>query len=301
MTETPDPLAGSYYVESLTNELEAAAWAYLDEIEAMGGTLAAIEGGFQQRQIQEAAYRVQRAIESGDQVVVGVNRFRDDEVTTPALHRIDPDGERRQIERVRRVRAERSAEAWTAAMDRLEATARGDGNLMPPILDGGPRLRHGRRDQRPAAGRLGRAPRAHHGLTDPSGIRQWPCQRPSAPSSQHLEPGDPVRGTGGVGGRRRRCSSSGASLDSAIVRCGMTSSNAPAVRRVVREPARRIASVSAGERRVRLGREVDDAPGTARRARSAHRTARCAAAIAASVAPDGRARSRGRRGTGRGP
>ena len=74
VTETPDPLAGSYYVESLTNELEAAAWAYLDEIEAMGGTLAAIEGGFQQRQIQEAAYRVQRAIESGEQVVVGVNR-----------------------------------------------------------------------------------------------------------------------------------------------------------------------------------------------------------------------------------
>ena len=135
VTETPDPLAGSYYVESLTNELEAAAWAYLDEIEAMGGTLAAIEGGFQQRQIQEAAYRVQRAIESGDQVVVGVNRFRDDEITTPKLQRIDPDGERRQVERVRRVRAERSADAWTAAMDRLEAVARGDGNLMPPILE----------------------------------------------------------------------------------------------------------------------------------------------------------------------
>ena len=107
VTETPDPLAGSYYVESLTNELEAAAWAYLDEIEAMGGTLAAIEGGFQQRQIQEAAYRVQQAIESGEQVVVGVNRFRDDEVSTPPLQRIDPEGERRQIERVRRVRAER--------------------------------------------------------------------------------------------------------------------------------------------------------------------------------------------------
>ena len=71
VTETPDPLAGSYYVETLTNQLEAAAWSYLDEIEAMGGTLAAIEGGFQQRQIQEAAYRVQQAIESGDQVVVG--------------------------------------------------------------------------------------------------------------------------------------------------------------------------------------------------------------------------------------
>jgi methylmalonyl-CoA mutase N-terminal domain/subunit len=135
VTETPDPLAGSYYVESLTNELEAAAWGYLDEIESMGGTLAAIDGGFQQRQIQEAAYRVQQAIESGDQVVVGVNRFRDDEVHTPSLQRIDPEGERRQIERVRRIRAERSADAWGAAMDRLEATARGDGNLMPPIVD----------------------------------------------------------------------------------------------------------------------------------------------------------------------
>jgi methylmalonyl-CoA mutase N-terminal domain/subunit len=135
VTETPDPLAGSYYVESLSNELEAAAWAYLNEIDALGGTLAAIEGGFQQRQIQESAYRVQRAIESGEQVVVGVNRFRDDEVSTPPLQRIDPDGERRQVERVQRVRAERSAAAWTAAMDRLETVARGDGNLMPPILD----------------------------------------------------------------------------------------------------------------------------------------------------------------------
>jgi methylmalonyl-CoA mutase, N-terminal domain len=134
VTETPDPLAGSYYVESLTNELEAAAWAYLDEIEGLGGTLAAIERGFQQREIQEAAYRVQRAIDSGDQIVVGVNRFRDDEVTTPAIHTIDPDGARRQIERVQRVRAERSAEAWTSAMDELERVARDDGNLMPAIL-----------------------------------------------------------------------------------------------------------------------------------------------------------------------
>jgi methylmalonyl-CoA mutase N-terminal domain/subunit len=101
----------------------------------MGGTLAAIEGGFQQRQIQEAAYRVQRAIESGEQVVVGVNRFRDDQISTPPLHTIDPEGERRQIERVRRVRADRSAETWSAAMDRLEATAAGEGNLMPSILE----------------------------------------------------------------------------------------------------------------------------------------------------------------------
>src|SRR5258705_13542686 len=98
----------------------------------MGGTLAAIEGGFQQRQIQEAAYRVQRAIESGEQVVVGVNRFRDDEVTTPSIHRIDPDGERRQVERVRQVRAERAAEARTAALGRLAAGARGGGNPRAP-------------------------------------------------------------------------------------------------------------------------------------------------------------------------
>jgi methylmalonyl-CoA mutase N-terminal domain/subunit len=135
VTETPDPLAGSYYVESLSNELEAAAWAYLDEIEALGGTLTAIERGFQQREIQEAAYRVQRAIDEGDQVVVGVNRFRDDAVHTPPTHRIDPDGERRQVERVRRVRAERSETAWTGAMDELERVAREDGNLMPAIVE----------------------------------------------------------------------------------------------------------------------------------------------------------------------
>ncbi len=134
VTETPDPLAGSYYVESLTNELEAAAWAYLDEIDGLGGTLAAIERGFQQREIQEAAYRVQRAVDSGDQVVVGVNKFRDDEVSTPPTHRIDPEGERRQIEGVRRIRSERSAEAWEAAMDELERVAVDDGNLMPAIL-----------------------------------------------------------------------------------------------------------------------------------------------------------------------
>jgi methylmalonyl-CoA mutase N-terminal domain/subunit len=135
VTETPDPLAGSYLVESLSNELEAAAWTYLDEIESLGGTLAAIEKGFQQREIQEAAYRVQRAIDTGDQIVVGVNRFTDDEVTTPPTQRIDPEGERRQVERVRRVRAERSAEGWTAAMDELERVARADGNLMPAILE----------------------------------------------------------------------------------------------------------------------------------------------------------------------
>ena len=136
VTETPDPLAGSWFVESLTDELEAAATAYLDEIDAMGGTLAAIEGGFQQRQIQESAYRVQREIERGDRIVVGVNRFRDDEAgARPALLRIDPEGERRQVESLRRVRAGRDAAAWEAAMRRLEDEARGEANLLPSIIE----------------------------------------------------------------------------------------------------------------------------------------------------------------------
>jgi methylmalonyl-CoA mutase N-terminal domain/subunit len=137
VAETPDPLAGSYFVESLTTGLERAAQEYLDEIDAMGGTLAAIEGGFQQRQIQESAYRVQQAIERGDLVVVGVNRYRDDEAgeAKAPIQRIDPEGERRQIERVRRVRAERDPAACGAALDRLEAAARGTDNLLPPMIE----------------------------------------------------------------------------------------------------------------------------------------------------------------------
>jgi methylmalonyl-CoA mutase, N-terminal domain len=137
VTETPDPLAGSYFVEALTTELERAARAYLDEIDAMGGTLAAIEAGFQQRQIQESAYRVQQAVESGDLVVVGVNRYRDDAAgeAKAALQRIDPEGERRQVERVRRVRSERDPEAWSASLERLERAARGNENLVPPMID----------------------------------------------------------------------------------------------------------------------------------------------------------------------
>src|SRR6266540_4312849 len=135
VTETPDPLAGSYYVESLSNELEAAAWAYLDEIESLGGTLAAIERGFQQREIQEAAYRVQRAIESGDQVVVGVNRFQDEASITPPIQRIGPEGERRQVEALQQVRAERDPAAWSSALARLEDCARGEENVMPALIE----------------------------------------------------------------------------------------------------------------------------------------------------------------------
>jgi methylmalonyl-CoA mutase, N-terminal domain len=135
VTETPDPLGGSYYVESLTTALEEAANAYLEEITAMGGTLAAIEGGFQQRQIQESAYRVQQEIERGDRVVVGVNRFRDEVSTSPPLQRIDPEGERRQVEGLHRVRAERDPAVWEAALRRLEDAARGDDNVLPAMIE----------------------------------------------------------------------------------------------------------------------------------------------------------------------
>ena len=135
VTETPDPLAGSYLVETLTNEIETAAWGLLDEIDALGGTLPAIEAGFQQRRIQEAAYRVQREIERGERVVVGVNRYRDEEHASAPTLRIDPQGERDQVERLRRVRAERDPAAWAATMARLDDAARGDVNLVDPILE----------------------------------------------------------------------------------------------------------------------------------------------------------------------
>jgi methylmalonyl-CoA mutase, N-terminal domain len=132
---TPDPLAGSYYVERLTDQLEDAANDYLSQIDAMGGAIKAIDGGFQQREIQEAAYRTQREVESGEQVVVGVNRFRDDEVHTPELQRIDPAGERQQVERLMRVRLVRDVGAWERAMDALHERASTDANVMPAIID----------------------------------------------------------------------------------------------------------------------------------------------------------------------
>jgi methylmalonyl-CoA mutase N-terminal domain/subunit len=136
VTETPDPLAGSYYVETLTNQLESAANAYLEEIEALGGTLAALETGYQQRQIQESAYRVQREVEAGEKVVVGVNRWVEEAAPhPPRIQRIDPAAEREQAEGVRRVRAGRDPGAWERALARLEEHARGEENLLPAIVE----------------------------------------------------------------------------------------------------------------------------------------------------------------------
>jgi methylmalonyl-CoA mutase N-terminal domain/subunit len=134
VADTVDPLAGSYAVEQLTSDLERLASDYIAKIDAMGGTLRAIETGYIQREIQEAAYRFQRAVETGDAVVVGVNRFQIDESAAPPTLRVDPAVERAQIERVRAVRERRDNDAAESALARLEEAARGTENLLPYIL-----------------------------------------------------------------------------------------------------------------------------------------------------------------------
>ncbi|HEY9285022.1 MAG TPA: methylmalonyl-CoA mutase family protein [Pyrinomonadaceae bacterium] len=134
VADTVDPLAGSYAVEHLTGELERLASEYVEKIDAMGGMLRAIETGYVQREIQEAAYRHQRAVETEDAVVVGLNRFRVEEEDAVTTLRIDPAVERAQIERLRALRARRDADGTSAALARLEDAARGTENLLPHIL-----------------------------------------------------------------------------------------------------------------------------------------------------------------------
>jgi len=133
--QTIDPLAGSYYVESLTNQIEARAGEYLDKIEAMGGMLKAIERGFVQQEIQNAAYEHQRKVDNHEAIVVGVNAFELDEEKPIPLQRIDEALERKQVERLRALRARRDQAKWQAALKQVEDTARGAGNLMPAIVE----------------------------------------------------------------------------------------------------------------------------------------------------------------------
>jgi len=132
---TADPFGGSYYVEYLTDELERAALALITEIDGLGGALVAIEQGFVQDAIEESAYRYQQAVERGEEVVVGVNAFRDPgEAVEPPLHRLDPAIERNQVARTRAVRAAREATAAAAALDAVRAGARtGEVNLLEPM------------------------------------------------------------------------------------------------------------------------------------------------------------------------
>jgi methylmalonyl-CoA mutase N-terminal domain/subunit len=134
VANTVDPVGGSYTIEAMTNRLESEARAILERIDRMGGTLAAIEAGVVQREIQDAAYTAQQAIDRGEAVVVGVNRFEDDSGPSIEIFRVDPEVERGQVDRVRAVRAGRSAADWQAAIDAVDRAARDGGNLVPPIV-----------------------------------------------------------------------------------------------------------------------------------------------------------------------
>jgi methylmalonyl-CoA mutase N-terminal domain/subunit len=136
VADTVDPLAGSYYVEALTNEIEKEVWKYLDKIEAMGGMLAAIEAGYPQKQIQDSSYSYQKEIDSGEQVIVGVNKFQvQEDLSHLKTLKVSPEGEAQQNERLRRVKAERDTTAVQTALAKVKETAASDGNLMPPILE----------------------------------------------------------------------------------------------------------------------------------------------------------------------
>jgi methylmalonyl-CoA mutase N-terminal domain/subunit len=144
VANTVDPLAGSYAVEKLTNEIEAKALEYLRKIEALGGMVRAIESGYVQREIQQAAYEYQRAVEAGGRVVVGVNRYVDEASASPCtgrygasppLLRIDPEIERAQVDGLAKLRARRNGTLVETALRAVEETARSDRNLLPAILD----------------------------------------------------------------------------------------------------------------------------------------------------------------------
>ncbi len=135
VTDTIDPLGGSYYIEALTNELEKRAREYLNKIDDMGGAVAAIERGFMQREIHHAAFAYQREIESKERIIVGLNNFTADYEPPGDILKVNPAVEEKQRARVARVRAERDQQAAHQSLARVEQAARDGSNLMPPIID----------------------------------------------------------------------------------------------------------------------------------------------------------------------
>jgi methylmalonyl-CoA mutase N-terminal domain/subunit len=130
-----DPCAGSYAIEAMTSRIEADATVLLDRIDALGGTLAAIDAGYIQRQIQDAAYRAQQAVDEGTAVVVGVNQYTEAAGAAAPVFRLDAASERRQMDRVRAMRAGRRDDAWRAAVAAVDRAARGGENLVPVIIN----------------------------------------------------------------------------------------------------------------------------------------------------------------------
>ena len=135
VTETVDPLGGSYYVEALTNEIEQKALEYLSKIDDFGGAVEAIERGYMQREIQNAAFTYQREIESKERIIVGVNDFTSGDEPPSDILKVNPAIEEKQRARIAKIRTERDQVAANRALMHIEETARGDGNLMPAIID----------------------------------------------------------------------------------------------------------------------------------------------------------------------
>jgi methylmalonyl-CoA mutase N-terminal domain/subunit len=134
-TATADPLGGSFYIEALTDELERRAWELIAQVDELGGAVEAIERGFVQQEIENAAFQWQQEVESGDRVIVGVNRYTVESEPEVELHSIDPAAEKRQLERTARLRSERNAEAAAAALARVRAAARGTDNMLHPMRE----------------------------------------------------------------------------------------------------------------------------------------------------------------------
>jgi methylmalonyl-CoA mutase N-terminal domain/subunit len=134
-TDTADPLGGSFFIEDLTNELEQNARELIERVDELGGAVAAIEQGFVQQEIEQAAFAYTQQVEAGDRVIVGVNRYAEPESESIELHRLDPEAERRQLERTARVRAERNADDVAGALERVREAARGEANLLPPMRE----------------------------------------------------------------------------------------------------------------------------------------------------------------------
>jgi len=135
VTDTIDPLGGSYYIENLTHEIEKKALEYLGKIDDLGGAVAAIERGYMQREIQNAAFMYQREIETKNRIIVGVNEFTSGDVPPGDILKVNPAIEQKQRARIERIRAERNQETATKAIARVEQVARDGANLMPPIID----------------------------------------------------------------------------------------------------------------------------------------------------------------------
>ncbi|UKJ08425.1 acyl-CoA mutase large subunit family protein [Solitalea lacus] len=132
--ETVDPLAGSYFVETLTDEIEAAAWAYIEKIDVMGGAVTAIEEGYIQQQIADAAYQYQKDVENGARVIVGVNKFQVEEPPMGEVFRVDDSIRNLQIEKLKKLKAERDNDAVRKSLEALKGAAKDGSNLMPHIL-----------------------------------------------------------------------------------------------------------------------------------------------------------------------